>query len=175
MLFRGYPLQTLTRANLAWLESSSRRCRSPPRIFEQSHVVPGLTFLKRRWRRMAGVRLPAHRRCGFRSDMHWSWNWAQVSLLGLPVSGINRIAPAPLLHAMNSGPDWLTGGVTESRRRGLHHRAAGVDRGHLALETNNSRERTTGLVSEGLRGNAWRPSLTVGLLIRLTLSPQFPS
>ena len=32
------------------------------------------------------------------------------------------------------------------RRRGLHHRAAGVDRGHLALETNNSRERTTGLV-----------------------------
>jgi hypothetical protein len=31
-------------------------------------------------------------------------------LLGLPVSGIERLAPAPLLRAINSGPDWLTGG-----------------------------------------------------------------
>jgi hypothetical protein len=29
----------------------------------------------------------------------------------LPVSGIERIAPAPLLRGMNSGPDWLTGGA----------------------------------------------------------------
>jgi hypothetical protein len=43
--------------------------------------------------------------------LHWSWNWTQASLLGLPVSGINRVAPAPLLHAMNAGPDWLTGGA----------------------------------------------------------------
>jgi len=44
--------------------------------------------------------------------LHWSWNWTQSSLLGIPVSGIEveRIAPAPLLHAMNAGPDWLTGG-----------------------------------------------------------------
>jgi hypothetical protein len=43
--------------------------------------------------------------------LHWSWNWAQASLLGLPVSGISRLAPAPLLNAMNLGPDWLTGGA----------------------------------------------------------------
>jgi hypothetical protein len=43
--------------------------------------------------------------------LHWSWNWAQASLLGLPVSGINRLAPAPLLRAVNSGPEWLTGGA----------------------------------------------------------------
>ena len=43
--------------------------------------------------------------------LHWSWNWAQASLLGLPVSGLTRIAPAPLLHAINAGPNWLTGGA----------------------------------------------------------------
>jgi hypothetical protein len=43
--------------------------------------------------------------------LHWSWNWAQASLLGFPVSGIERIAPAPLLQAMNLGPEWLTGGA----------------------------------------------------------------
>ena len=47
----------------------------------------------------------------FPLGLHWSWNWTQASLLGLPVSGIDRIAPAPLLHAMNAGPDWLTGGA----------------------------------------------------------------
>ena len=31
--------------------------------------------------------------------------------MGVPVSGINRIAPAPVLHAFNAGPDWLTGGA----------------------------------------------------------------
>jgi hypothetical protein len=43
--------------------------------------------------------------------LHWSWNWAQASLLGFPVSGIERISPAPLLQAINAGPDWLTGGA----------------------------------------------------------------
>jgi len=43
--------------------------------------------------------------------LHWSWNWTQASLLGLPVSGINRVAPTPVLHAFNAGPDWLTGGA----------------------------------------------------------------
>ncbi len=76
------------------------------------HVVPGLTFLNTA---LAGVWLASAylrtRRLWFPLGLHWSWNWAQASLLGLPVSGINRIAPAPLLHAMNSGPDWLTGGA----------------------------------------------------------------
>src|SRR5947209_2257368 len=38
-----------------------------------------------------------------------AWNWAQSSMLGLPVSGSERIARARLLQAMNAGPDWLTG------------------------------------------------------------------
>jgi hypothetical protein len=32
-------------------------------------------------------------------------------LLGLPVSGIERITPAPLLKEQ-PGPDWLTGGAS---------------------------------------------------------------
>ena len=47
----------------------------------------------------------------FPLGLHWAWNWTQASVFGLPVSGIVRLAPAPLLHAMNKGPDWLTGGA----------------------------------------------------------------
>ncbi len=111
MLFRGYPLQTLTRANLAWLGVFLTSVPFAAAHLYNPHVVPGLTFLNTA---LAGVWLASAylrtRRLWFPLGLHWSWNWAQASLLGLPVSGINRIAPAPLLHAMNSGPDWLTGG-----------------------------------------------------------------
>jgi hypothetical protein len=33
------------------------------------------------------------------------------SLLGLPVSGIEALSPAPLLRAADLGPEWLTGGA----------------------------------------------------------------
>ena len=112
MLFRGYPLQTLTRANLAWLGVFLTSVPFAAAHLYNPHVVPGLTFLNTA---LAGVWLAAAylrtRRLWLPLGLHWSWNWAQASLLGLPVSGINRIAPAPLLHAMNSGPDWLTGGA----------------------------------------------------------------
>ncbi len=112
MLFRGYPLQTLTRANLAWLGVFLTSVPFAAAHLNNPHVVPGLTFLNTA---LAGVWLASAylrtRRLWFPLGLHWSWNWAQASLLGLPVSGINRIAPAPLLHAMNSGPDWLTGGA----------------------------------------------------------------
>jgi len=104
-------LQTLTRANLAWLGVLLTSAPFAAFHLNKQHVVPGLTFLNTA---LAGVWLASAylrtRRLWFPLGLHWSWNWAQASLLGLPVSGINRIAPAPLLHAMNSGPDWLTGG-----------------------------------------------------------------
>jgi uncharacterized protein len=112
VLFRGYPLQTLTRANLAWLGVFLTSVPFAAAHLYNPHVVPGFTFLNTV---LAGVWLAAAylrtRRLWFPLGLHWSWNWAQASLLGLPVSGINRIAPAPLLHAMNIGPDWLTGGA----------------------------------------------------------------
>ena len=112
MLFRGYPLQTLTRANLAWLGVLLTSVPFAAVHLNNPHAVPGFTFLNTA---LAGVWLAVAylrtRSLWLPFGLHWSWNWAQASLLGLPVSGIERVAPAPLLHAMNTGPDWLTGGA----------------------------------------------------------------
>jgi membrane protease YdiL (CAAX protease family) len=111
MLFRGYPLQTLTRANLAWLGVLLTSVPFAAVHLNNPHAVPGFTFVNTA---LAGVWLAVAylrtRSLWLPLGLHWAWNWAQASLLGLPVSGIERIAPAPLLHAMNAGPDWLTGG-----------------------------------------------------------------
>jgi membrane protease YdiL (CAAX protease family) len=112
MLFRGYPLQTLTRAKLAWVGVLLTSVPFAAVHLANPNVVPGFTFLNTA---LAGVWLASAylrtRSLWLPFGLHWSWNWAQASLLGLPVSGINRIAPAPLLHAFNAGPDWLTGGT----------------------------------------------------------------
>ncbi len=111
MLFRGYPLQTLTRANLAWLGILLTSVPFAAVHLKNPNVVPGFTFLNTAlaglWLAVAYLRT---RSLWLPLGLHWSWNWAQASLLGLPVSGIDRLAPAPLLRAINSGPDWLTGG-----------------------------------------------------------------
>jgi membrane protease YdiL (CAAX protease family) len=111
VLFRGYPLQTLTRANLAWLGVLLTSVPFAAVHLNNPHAVPGFTFVNTA---LAGVWLAVAylrtRSLWLPLGLHWAWNWAQASLLGLPVSGIERIAPAPLLHAMNAGPDWLTGG-----------------------------------------------------------------
>src|SRR6267143_2811159 len=111
MLFRGYPLKTLTRANLAWLGVLLTSVPFAAVHLKNPNVVPGFTFLNTAlaglWLAVAYLRT---RSLWLPLGLHWSWNWAQASLLGLPVSGIERLAPAPLLRAINSGPDWLTGG-----------------------------------------------------------------
>jgi uncharacterized protein len=112
ILFRGYPLQTLTRARLAWLGVFLTSVPFAAVHLNNPHAVPGFTFVNTA---LAGVWLAVAylrtRSLWLPLALHWSWNWAQASLLGLPVSGIERIAPAPLLQAMNAGPDWLTGGA----------------------------------------------------------------
>lgn len=110
-LFRGYPLQTLTRARLAWLgilltsvPFALVHLNNPnaPRAFAFVN-----TSLAGVWLAVAYLRT---RSLWFPMGLHWSWNWTQA-VLGIPVSGIERIGPAPLLHASNAGPDWLTGGA----------------------------------------------------------------
>ena len=111
-LFRGYPLQTFARAKLAWVGVLLTSLPFAMAHLYNPHANRGFTFVNTA---LAGVWLAAAylrtRSLWFPLGLHWSWNWAQASLLGLPVSGIERIAPAPLLHAMNAGPDWLTGGA----------------------------------------------------------------
>lgn len=111
-LFRGYPLQTLTRAQLAWLGVLLTSVPFAVVHLGNPNAVPGFTFVNTAlagvWLAIAYVRT---RSLWLPLGLHWSWNWVQASLLGLPVSGIERLAPAPLLRAMNAGPDWLTGGA----------------------------------------------------------------
>lgn len=112
ILFRGYPLQTLTRAHLAWLGILLTSVPFAVVHLANPNVVPGFTFVNTAlagiWLAVAYLRT---RSLWLPLGLHWSWNWAQASLLGLPVSGIERLAPAPLLRAFNAGPDWLTGGA----------------------------------------------------------------
>ena len=111
ILFRGYPLQTLTRAQLAWLGVLLTSVPFAAVHLRNPNAVAGFTFtntaLAGVWLAVAYLRT---RSLWLPLGLHWSWNWVQAAVLGLPVSGIQRITPAPLLQATNLGPDWLTGG-----------------------------------------------------------------
>jgi membrane protease YdiL (CAAX protease family) len=110
-LFRGYPLQTLTRANLAWLAVLLTSVPFATVHLRNPNVAAGFTFVNTA---LAGVWLAVAylrtRSLWFPLGVHWAWNWALGSLFGLPVSGITDLAPHPLLHGTDLGPAWLTGG-----------------------------------------------------------------
>jgi membrane protease YdiL (CAAX protease family) len=110
-LFRGYPLQTLTRAHLAWLAILLTSVPFAAVHLQNPNVVKGFTFINTA---LAGVWLAVAylrtRSLWLPVGVHWAWNWALGSLFGLPVSGITTIAPNPLLHGTDLGPAWLTGG-----------------------------------------------------------------
>jgi membrane protease YdiL (CAAX protease family) len=112
VLFRGYPLQTMTRAKLAWVGVVLTSVPFAAAHLKNPNVVAGFTFINTA---LAGVWLAVAylrtRSLWLPFGLHWAWNWAQASVLGLPVSGVDRFAPAPLLKAINLGPDWLTGGA----------------------------------------------------------------
>lgn len=111
-IFRGYPLQTFTRAKLAWVGVLVTSFAFAVGHLSNPNVSKGLPFVNTA---LAGVWLAVGylrtRSMWFPVGLHWSWNWIQAAMLGIPVSGNERFAPAPLLHAMNAGPDWLTGGA----------------------------------------------------------------
>lgn len=110
-LFRGYPLQTLTRANLAWLAVFLTSVPFAAVHLRNPNVAAGFTFINTAlagvWLAMAYLRT---RSLWFPLGVHWAWNWALGSLFGLPVSGITDLAPNPLFHGNDLGPAWLTGG-----------------------------------------------------------------
>jgi len=110
-LFRGYPLQTLTRARLAVLGVLLTSVPFAAVHLQNPNVAAGFTFVNTAlagvWLAMAYLRT---RSLWFPLGVHWAWNWALGSLFGLPVSGITRIAPHPLFQGIDLGPAWLTGG-----------------------------------------------------------------
>ncbi len=110
-LFRGYPLQTLARARLAWLGVLLTSLPFAMAHLDNpnagSRLASANTVLAGVWLAVAYLKT---RSLWFPLGVHWAWNWALGSLFGLPVSGITRLAPNPLMHATDLGPAWLTGG-----------------------------------------------------------------
>ncbi len=109
-LFRGYPLQTLTRARLIWLGILLTSVPFAAIHLKNPNGGGMLAFVNTA---LAGVWLAAAylktRSLWFPLGVHWAWNWALGSLFGLPVSGITKIAPYPILVGSDLGPPWLTG------------------------------------------------------------------
>lgn len=109
-MFRGYPLQTLSRSHLAWLGVLLTSVPFGLVHLGNPNVVRGITFantaLAGVWLAIAYLRT---RSLWLPLGVHWSWNWALGSVFGLPVSGMHLTAH-PLFLGRDLGPLWLTGG-----------------------------------------------------------------
>ena len=109
--FRGYALQTLTRAGYAWAGILLTSVPFALVHLGNPNVSPFFTFTNTT---LAGVWLGLAywktRSLWFPLGLHWAWNWTMGALVGLPVSGITEVTPAPLLQTTLHGPKWLTGG-----------------------------------------------------------------
>jgi uncharacterized protein len=109
-MFRGYGLQTLSRAKLAWLGVLLTSVPFGLAHLSNPNVVPVVTFANTA---LAGIWLAAAylrtRSLWLPLGVHWSWNWALGWFFGLPVSGITLVSN-PLFQGSESGPKWLTGG-----------------------------------------------------------------
>ena len=110
-MFRGYGLQTLTRARLAWLGVFLTSVPFALAHLDNPNVVPGVTFANTAiagiWFGVAYLRT---RSLWLPWGLHWAWNWALGWFFGLPVSG-GQITSNPLFNATDIGPAWLTGGA----------------------------------------------------------------
>jgi membrane protease YdiL (CAAX protease family) len=109
ILFRGYPLQLLTKILGRWpaiLITSA--------LFSAAHAwnphVDALAFLNIF---LAGVLLALAylrtRSLWFTTAVHAGWNWTMASLVGFPVSGLTSI-DTPLYDVVERGSTWWTGG-----------------------------------------------------------------
>jgi membrane protease YdiL (CAAX protease family) len=111
-IFRGYPLQTMARSHLAWVAIIITSIIFSWGHLDNPNAVRGFTFANTAiagvWLAIAYLRT---RNLWFPLGVHWAWNWTMGAVLGLPVSGIERLTPEPLLRAADQGPAWLTGGA----------------------------------------------------------------
>jgi membrane protease YdiL (CAAX protease family) len=111
-MFRGYPLQTMARAHLAWVAILITAALFASAHLGNPNVVAGFTFINTA---LAGIWLCAAylrtRSLWFPLGIHWSWNWLMGAVLGIPVSGIAKLQPTSLLRATDAGPAWITGGT----------------------------------------------------------------
>lgn len=109
-IFRGYALQTLTRANLAWLGIILTSI-----LFASGHIFnPGANAFSWLNTFLAGLSFAVAyyktRTLWLPFSYHLIWNWMQGSILGITVSGLKELTPAPLFQPVGNGISWITGG-----------------------------------------------------------------
>jgi membrane protease YdiL (CAAX protease family) len=109
-LFRGYVLQTFSRAHLAWMGILVTLVFFAYVHLSNPNATLGMTFINTSiaglWFGIAYLRT---RSLWFPLGLHWAWNWALGAFFGLPVSGM-KLVSHPLLSGNDFGPAWLTGG-----------------------------------------------------------------
>lgn len=109
-MFRGYALQTLTRARfiviaivLTAMPFGLVHTQNPDftAISFVNTVLAGVWF---------GIAYLKTRDLWFPLGIHWAWNFTMGSILGLPVSGL-KLAENPVLISDDKSPIWLGGGT----------------------------------------------------------------
>lgn len=111
--FRGYGLQTMARSNILWawvsiiilsLSFGAVHLGNPNVNFWFTFTNTALAGI---WLSVAYLKT---RSLWFPLGVHWAWNWLMAAVLGIPVSGITSLTPAPLLNVKINSPSWLSGG-----------------------------------------------------------------
>ena len=111
-LFRGYPFQQLVKAlgpgHAQWIFGilftlvhwGNPGLAGPARPWATLNILLAALLLGLCYLRTRSLAMPM--------GLHFGWNWAQGSLLGFPVSGLN-FAQGPWKPVSQNGPHWLTG------------------------------------------------------------------
>jgi uncharacterized protein len=110
LIFRGYILQTFSRAGLAWLAivlTSALFAFVHTQNPNAGIISTANTALAGIWFAIAYLKT---RDLWFVAGMHFIWNWMQGAIFGIEVSGLKQLVEAPLLNEIDRGPEWLTGG-----------------------------------------------------------------
>ncbi len=134
-LFRGYPLQTLTRARLALLALILTSVPFGMAHLSNPNVIPVATFantaLAGIWLGVAYLRT---RSLWFPLGVHWAWNWALGGVFGLPISGKNSHFPSTAKRRRCRSRVADGRRVWHRRRRRLHDCARDFHAFYLAYE-----------------------------------------
>ena len=108
-LFRGYMLQTFTRAGFGVVCNCFNFV-----FFGAVHLGnPGANWISTANTILAGILFSVAylktRTFWFAFGLHFMWNWMQGAFFGIEVSGLTDITTAPFLREIDRGPMWLTG------------------------------------------------------------------
>jgi Predicted metal-dependent membrane protease len=109
-VFRGYPLQTLSRSGMfrvgliltSFLFATAHNSNPGATAFSWFN-----TFLAGVWLAVAYYKT---RNLWFPTGVHVAWNWLQSAFFGINVSGLTDLAPDPILRVVETGNDFIGGG-----------------------------------------------------------------